>query len=490
MAYTGINFNRARMPARQGIIDPSRMGRMAPQMAVPGGSMRQGIVSAPTMREALMQQSGPQQSVAEILSEPLGEMTPNLGAATSAASRQRQIADMLMQGAMAQDNTSIAGGLSQLGQAFLARRAGQKADTAEDKQREMASLLLQQAMQGGEQGKPALEQLLMQNPEYGMQYAMQANMPKQKRDPIVVNDQLVDPDTYQPLGDFRDPVQPEAPEYVYEQIGEEIVAIDKRDPMNRIPVGRAPVKSPLVDIRMPGQGPQVGTIPQGYGLVEDPTNPSGYRMEAIPGGPAGTEAQGAATARKSLENTFRTLFLNYSDLADKGAIRDSSKGIAENLSAYAQSTPLGREVGKIVGSPAEAMRETIEALQPAISQAIMSQPGMSARSMDSERELQFFIRSITAPTADVWANYATLHALDNRFGSGQLMNSLLQSGEITQADYDKITRSPRVAAITGAMNAKINELFTLEQGIADTITPEEAAELEELRRWKKDRGIP
>jgi len=162
MAYTGINFNRARMPARQGIIDPSRMG--PPQMAVDGGSMRQGIVSAPTMREALMQQSGPQQSVAEILSEGLPEMAPDLGGATSAASRQRQIADMLLQGAQQQDNTSIAGGLSQLGQAFLARRAGQKADTAEDKQREMASLLLQQAMGEGPESQAARAQLFADNP--------------------------------------------------------------------------------------------------------------------------------------------------------------------------------------------------------------------------------------------------------------------------------------------------------------------------------------
>jgi hypothetical protein len=116
------------------------------------------------MREALIQQSGPQQSVAEILSEPLGEMTPDLGGATSAASRQRQIADMLLQGAQQQDNTSIAGGLSQLGQAFLARRAGQKADTAEDKQREMASLLLQQAMGEGPESQAARAQLFADSP--------------------------------------------------------------------------------------------------------------------------------------------------------------------------------------------------------------------------------------------------------------------------------------------------------------------------------------
>jgi len=132
----------------------------------------QGVMQAPeimmqapaTMREALMQQSGPQQSVAEILSEGLPEMAPDLGGATSAASRQRQIADMLLQGAQQQDNTSIAGGLSQLGQAFLARRAGQKADTAEDKQREMASLLLQQAMGEGPESQAARAQLFADNP--------------------------------------------------------------------------------------------------------------------------------------------------------------------------------------------------------------------------------------------------------------------------------------------------------------------------------------
>ena len=156
MAYTGINFNRARMPARQGIIDPSRMG--PPQIGVDGGSMRQGIVSAPTMREALMQ-TQPQQGVAEILSQGLPEMMPDLGGATSAASRQRQIADMLLQGAQQQDNTSIAGGLSQLGQAFLARRAGQKADTAETEREQITRDLLATATGGGPDAAAARAQL-------------------------------------------------------------------------------------------------------------------------------------------------------------------------------------------------------------------------------------------------------------------------------------------------------------------------------------------
>ena len=247
MAYNGINFNRARMPARQGIIDPSRMG--PPQMAVDGGSMRQGIVNAPTMREALMQQSGPQQSVAEILSEGLPEMTPDLGGATSAASRQRQIADMLLQGAQQQDNTSIAGGLSQLGQAFLARRAGQKAATAEDKQREMASLLLQQAMQGGEGGKAAVAQLIAGNEEYAIPAAIAANAPQKPRDPLVVNNRVVNPDDpAEVYADYSDPVAEKLPSYAQITLKDGEYEYIPGQPESLRKLGESSVKQPLVSI--------------------------------------------------------------------------------------------------------------------------------------------------------------------------------------------------------------------------------------------------
>jgi hypothetical protein len=136
------------------------VGQRAVQGAREGARL---VAENPTMREALLQ-TVPTKSVSEILSEPLGEMMPDLGGATSSASRQRQIADMLLQGAQSQDNTSIAGGLSQLGQAFLARKAGQKADTAEDKQREMANLLLQQAMGQGPESQAARAQIFADSP--------------------------------------------------------------------------------------------------------------------------------------------------------------------------------------------------------------------------------------------------------------------------------------------------------------------------------------
>ena len=160
MAYNV--FNRSRMPPqmavpggsmRMGIIDPYRTA--PPQAAVDGGSMRQGIVNAPTMREALVQ-TQPQKSVAEILSETSGGVSGDLRGATNSADRQRQIADMLLEGAQGRQATDLVTGFSKLGEAFIARGAGKKADAAEAKRDEIVSMLTQKAMQGDEASIAAL----------------------------------------------------------------------------------------------------------------------------------------------------------------------------------------------------------------------------------------------------------------------------------------------------------------------------------------------
>lgn len=120
----------------------------------------------------------PLKSVAEILSEPLGEMPANLGKATSEASRQRQIADMLLQGANSRQATDLVTGFSKLGEAFIARNAGKRADEAEAEAQSVQSALMQEAMKGGEGGKAALAQLLGANPNAGLEAAIAANAPK------------------------------------------------------------------------------------------------------------------------------------------------------------------------------------------------------------------------------------------------------------------------------------------------------------------------
>jgi hypothetical protein len=46
-------------------------------------------------------------------------------------------------------------------------------------------------------------------------------------------------------------------------------------------------------VNVGGEGQRMGTIPAGFAAVPDPENPSGFRLEPIPGGPAAQEAQQA-----------------------------------------------------------------------------------------------------------------------------------------------------------------------------------------------------
>jgi hypothetical protein len=60
------------------------------------------------------------------------------------------------------------------------------------------------------------------------------------------------PRTYDGMAPYE---APKDPEWAYEQIGEEIFAIDKRDPNNRVSMGKAPVKSPMVEVNAGGPQP-------------------------------------------------------------------------------------------------------------------------------------------------------------------------------------------------------------------------------------------
>jgi hypothetical protein len=441
----------------------------------------QGVMQAPTtMREALMQQSGPQQSVAEILSEPLGEMTPNLGGATSAASRQRRIADMLLQGAQSQDNTSIAGGLSQLGQAFLAGKAGQKADKAEDKQREMANLLLQQAMGQGPESQAARAQIFADSPA-----ALIAQSDAQRA------------------------TQAEAAKPQYQEVGDALLRIgpDGVTPVYEAPQAPEPAKfasaADAAGVRRYTEGPNIGQPVPGFetprserGGMSVSVDENGFPVVTFGGPGVGSsfgsrgDAVGATAFGTSLEdagtadNTL-ALFNTAAGILDRGYNSGFFADIKGKVGAAAS------DIG--IGIPGFSKPENVADYEQfsAINKQLAAQMLKLFGGSDTERELAISITSNIGPGMSEETNKRMIETgrqiierqrskpefiaqWNRRYGSLDAINP--ETGLGFQATWDRFLQE-QMATMTGAAS---NTRQVAVEGAAQSWTPDKEARRKEL----------
>jgi hypothetical protein len=122
-------------------------------------------------------------------------------------------------------------------------------------------------------------------------------------------------------------------------------------------------------INVGDQGQRMGTIPPGFAAVEDPTNPSGYRLEAIPNGPAALEQEAAAAkaaaggGRRDLAtDIITTAATKAREALNSGAITAGTPGaIAANL-PESQAAELRRQVDVL---KANATIENLTAMRQA-----------------------------------------------------------------------------------------------------------------------------
>lgn len=218
-------------------------------------------------------------------------------------------------------------------------------DWASDAERQIASLLYEQS-----QPKDPLEvngQLVDPNTfEVLGDFRNAPEAPK----PLAINDQLVDPTTGKVIGDFRDPPAPGfAP-----LTAEEAASLGlppgayQRGPDNRI----YEIGGGGVQVNVGSEGQRTGPIPPGMAVVDDPNNPSGFRMEIIPGGPAAQEAEDAAAkAEKAKESTDR-----YGNVV----IEDIDRAVSLIRKDPALTTGLfGSILSNWLGSPAHSVKSLI-----------------------------------------------------------------------------------------------------------------------------------
>lgn len=124
------------------------------------------------------------------------------------------------------------------------------------------------------------------------------------------------------------------------------------------------------------------------------------------------------TAKGLMSSSVSRLADAYMNLDRIGAAVSEKAGTERNIVARLRSSKVGQLVEGMTGSEAQRYRDRIQQTRPLLVQAIRQATGMSAKAMDSNRELQFYLEAASDPTRNFVENMAAIHALDKVYGSG------------------------------------------------------------------------
>jgi len=127
--------------------------------------------------------------------------------------------------------------------------------------------------------------------------------------------------------------------------------------------------------------------------------------------------------QKTIQSVVATLRDSYNQLRESGGITDTEKGPLSNIPAGIASSGLGQGTGRLLGTKDQSLRNTIQQQRPLIMQAIMQATGMTAKQMDSNVELQMYLKMATDPTLDYQTNIKALDKIEELFGGGQPLSS-------------------------------------------------------------------
>jgi hypothetical protein len=162
-----------------------------------------------------------------------------------------------------------------------------------------------------------------------------------------------------------------------------------------------------------GQSLAQSRVPMGYRMT-----PDGKGLEPIPGGPADQKAQTVNVGRETVNTLATGLKDQYNLLKDTGGITSTKENSLSNIPAYISSSSLGQGTGKLLGTANQSARNTISQSRPLLLQAIAKATGMSSKQMDSNTELQMYLKAATDPSLDYEANIYALDQLQSLYGMG------------------------------------------------------------------------
>jgi hypothetical protein len=125
-------------------------------------------------------------------------------------------------------------------------------------------------------------------------------------------------------------------------------------------------------------------------------------------------------AKQQLSDIVGQLKTSYDTLLEGGGITSTSTGGRENIGAKMGTSAIGQFMGSALGTKNQEQRQVIEQTRPLLLNLIKEATGMSASQMNSNAEMQMYLKAATDPKLSYEANVTALQNLDKTFGLGLL----------------------------------------------------------------------
>lgn len=196
----------------------------------------------------------------------------------------------------------------------------------------------------------------------------------------------------------------------FKVVGNQVVKID-RATGQVLPVHEAPVKFDWQTVQDPNMG---------YGQVNTVTGE--FKPFAIANKAAEAENKKVA-GKQEFEDSLANLAQRYSALKEMGGITSTGQGGLSNLGASLSTSGIGQSIGGLFGTKEQSERNKIAGEVPLLTQAIKNATGMSAQQMNSNVELQTFLKALGDPRNDYEANIEILKNLSKKYGTGEVAQS-------------------------------------------------------------------
>jgi hypothetical protein len=179
-------------------------------------------------------------------------------------------------------------------------------------------------------------------------------------------------------------------------------------------VNQPTIIRPKQTIRQP-----VAVIKDGQVTLVTPDQAVGM-TPATPGAEKILEKQNIAKeGKESVNRVLGNLYSEYTNLVNSGGITDTRRSVEENISARTGASAVGQMTGSFTGSEAQSFRDSIAQTRPLLLTAIMKATGLSATQLNSNVELQTYLKTATDDKVSIQANVKALNNISQMFGLGE-----------------------------------------------------------------------